>query len=302
MILVFGANGQLGRSLKDTAPADLGITFVDRSLCDLSQRGDVKQCLEAHQPQIIINAAAYTAVDRAEEERELAHQINATAVEEMAKWISDQSASQSEDPSASSQPQLIHISTDFVFNGTSTTPYKPGDPTSPLGEYGQSKLAGEVAVLEAAPESAMIIRTAWVYSEHGNNFVKTMLRLMGEKDELGVVSDQRGSPTYARGLAEVIWRIVAEELFEPGIYHWTDAGDITWHEFAAAIQEAGLEADLLKRPIPVNPITTADYPTPAERPAYSVLANSKLAARLGIDPTPWQENLQQMLSYLQRVD
>ena len=194
--------------------------------------------------------------------------------------------------------QLIHLSTDFVFDGKKQSPYRPGDATSPLGEYGESKLAGELAALQDGPESIMIIRTAWVYSEHGINFVKTMLRLMNEKGELGVVNDQRGSPTCAHGLAEMIWRIADQKLFTSGIYHWTDEGNITWCEFAKAIQEEALDAGYLSQAIPINPITTEDYPTPAARPAFSVLDNSKLAKLIGIEPAPWRQNLRFMLSRL----
>lgn len=283
-ILIFGATGQLGLSLKDTQPSGMTAEFVDRSQCDLTDAAAIKRLLDQKNPRWIINAAAYTAVDRAEEESEQAHQINGRAVGAMASYVSQTGA------------KLIHISTDFIFNGEKSTPYQPGDPTDPLGEYGASKLAGEKAALIEAPESTMIIRTAWVYSEHGNNFVKTMLRLMSEKDELGVVDDQIGAPTYARGLAELIWLIINEDTFSPGIYHWTDQGGISWFEFAAAIQQEGLERGLLEREIPVKPITTQQYPTPAERPKYSVLDQSKLANRLGIEPSPWREQLKLMLT------
>lgn len=285
-ILVFGASGQLARSLKDAMPADTSVKFIDRSACDLSAPEAIKTLLEQKKPTLIINVAAYTAVDKAEEEPELANLINAEAVRQMAGYAHEKAA------------RLIHLSTDFVFDGAKSTPYLPGDPTGPLGKYGESKLAGELAALQEASEATMIIRTAWVYSEHGSNFVKTMLRLMGEKPELGVVDDQRGSPTYAGNLAEIIWQIHEHDRFTPGIYHWTDEGNITWCDFARAIQEEALEAGHLTKTIPINPITTDDYPTPAARPAYSVLNNTKLAQLLGIEPTPWRQNLKQMLSLL----
>ncbi len=283
-ILVFGSTGQVARSLRDTQPAGLNVFYVDRTACDLSEPLSVEYYLEQQSPDLIINAAAYTQVDNAEEEPELAERINADAVGAMARYVETSGA------------KLINISTDFVFDGKKTSPYLPGDETGPLGEYGASKLAGELQALNAAPEQTMIIRTAWVYSEHGGNFVKTMLRLMAERDELGVVSDQRGSPTYARSLAEVIWQIVDHDLFQPGIYHWTDEGDITWYEFALGIQEEGSKAGLLERRIPVNPIATDDYPTPAARPAYSVLNTEKLATLSGFEPQPWRANLKSALS------
>jgi dTDP-4-dehydrorhamnose reductase len=284
-ILVFGSSGQLAQSLQDTK-LDKEAFFVDHKTCDLAAPGQVDAILEAKKPELIINAAAYTAVDKAEAEPDLAHLINEASVRRMAVFAHANNA------------RLIHVSTDFVFDGTKQALYVPGDATSPLGEYGKSKLAGELAALQAAPESTMIIRTAWVYSEHGDNFVKTMLRLMSEKPELGVVNDQRGSPTYAGDLAEMIWRICDHDLFTPGIYHWTDEGNITWCDFARAIHEEALDTGLLAKAIPINPITTDDYPTPAARPAYSVLDTSKLGRLVGIAPTPWRQNLKLMLSRL----
>ena len=284
-ILVFGSSGQLAQSLRDTQQ-DKEPIFVDRNTCDLADPGRVDAILERQKPGLIINAAAYTAVDKAEEEPGLAHLINEASVRRMAAYAHANNA------------RLIHLSTDFVFDGTNQSPYLPGDPTGPLGEYGASKLAGELTALQEAPEATMIIRTAWVYSEHGNNFVKTMLRLMDERDGLGVVDDQRGAPTYAGGLAELIWQIHEQELFTAGIYHWTDQANITWCDFAGAIQEEAMAAGLLKKAIPINAITTDDYPTPAARPAYSVLDNTKLAKLAGIEPTPWRQNLKLMLSRL----
>ena len=284
-ILVFGSSGQLAQSLRDTQQ-DKEPIFVDRNTCDLADPGRVDAILERQKPDLIINAAAYTAVDKAEEEPGLAHLINEASVRRMAAYAHANNA------------RLIHLSTDFVFDGTNQSPYLPGDPTGPLGEYGASKLAGELTALQEAPEATMIIRTAWVYSEHGNNFVKTMLRLMDERDGLGVVDDQRGAPTYAGGLAELIWQIHEQELFTAGIYHWTDQANITWCDFAGAIQEEAMAAGLLKKAIPINAITTDDYPTPAARPAYSVLDNTKLAKLAGIEPTPWRQNLKLMLSRL----
>ncbi|MBO6702610.1 MAG: dTDP-4-dehydrorhamnose reductase [Pseudomonadales bacterium] len=285
-ILVFGSTGQLAKSLHDTLPAELDAIFVDRATCDLAEPSSVRALLESKQPELIINTAAYTQVDKAEEEPELARTVNGQSVSVMAAFASEHST------------RLIHISTDFVFDGAKSEPYLPGDPTGPLGEYGESKLAGELAALNAAPEATMIIRTAWVYSEHGGNFVKTMLRLMAERDELGVVSDQIGSPTYARGLAKTIWRIVVEDRFSPGIYHWTDHGGISWHEFAVAILQEAKDQGLLDSTIPINPIPTEAYPTPASRPAYSVLDTAKLANLLGHEPTNWRDNLKLMLGRL----
>ena len=285
-IVIFGSSGQLAQSLRDTTPVTSRPVFIGRDACDLSDPFRLNAILETEKPELIINAAAYTAVDKAEEEPQQAQLVNEEAVRCMARYARISGA------------QFVHLSTDFVFDGTKQSPYLPGDATCPLGVYGQSKLAGELAALEEAPEATMIIRTAWVYSEHGNNFVKTMLRLMDERDGLGVVDDQRGAPTYAGGLADIIWQIHEHDLFTPGIYHWTDEGNITWCDFARAIQEEALESGQLAKAIPINPVTTDDYPTAAARPSYSVLNNTKLAKLAGIEPTPWRQNLKLMLSRL----
>ena len=285
-VLVFGKSGQLAKSLAEQVSADQEVRFVSRNECDLAVPDQVTMFLQKNSPGMIINAAAYTAVDKAEKESELAYLVNEEAVRRMAAH------------SHSSGTPFLHISTDFVFDGKKKSPYLPGDTAAALGEYGESKLAGEIAALTEAPETAMIIRTSWVYSEHGSNFVKTMLRLMNEKDELGVVNDQRGSPTYVLSLAETIWQFANHELFTAGIYHWTDAGNITWCEFAKAIQQEALEAGHLSKAIPINPISAEDYPTPAARPPYSVLDNGKLAKLLGTEPTPWRQNLKLMLAQL----
>ena len=285
-VLVFGKSGQLARSLAEQASAHREVRFVSRNECDLAIPEQVALFLEENTPGMIINAAAYTAVDKAEKESGLSYLVNEEAVRRMAAY------------SHTSGTPFLHISTDFVFDGKKESPYLPGDTTTALGEYGKSKLAGEIAALTVAPETTMIIRTSRVYSEHGNNFVKTMLRLMNEKDQLEVVNDQWGSPTYVLSLAEMIWQIENNKLFTPGIYHWTDSGNITWYEFAKAIQQEALEAGHLSKAIPINPITTEDYPTPAARPSYSVLDNGKLAGLLGKEPIPWRQNLKLMLARL----
>lgn len=292
-ILVLGETGQLARSLQDSQPAGLQVEYLSRDQCDLASAEQIKAALDAIQPDWVINAAAYTAVDKAEEEQDLANAINAEAPRAMAEWIAGNLPDQNKEPT-----KLIHISTDFVFDGTGTAPYKPSDPTDPLGAYGLSKLNGEIAIQEAAPEQSMIIRTAWVYSEHGNNFVKTMLRLMAERDELNVVNDQRGTPTYARDLAEIIWLLVTSNRFMPGTYHWSGAGEISWYEFATAIQAEALKNGLLTKPIPIKPIPASDYPTPAKRPAYSVLNTSDLEQVTSRRAAPWRQQLIEMLRRL----
>jgi dTDP-4-dehydrorhamnose reductase len=287
-VLVFGLSGQLARSLQaglpqTGLPSQLKVVFLDRAACDLSVPNAATDALAHHKPDWIINAAAYTAVDNAESEPDLAHRVNASAVAEMATYAGQNDS------------KLIHVSTDFVFDGTRRQPYQPGDPTSALGVYGHSKLAGEQSVVLHAPENAMIIRTSWVYSEYGQNFVKTMLRLMAERNELGVVHDQMGAPTYAVGLADIIWDIVMNDRFAPGIYHWSDRGSISWYDFAEAIQAEALSRGLLAGAIPIKPIPTEAYPTPAARPEYSVLDTGKLESLLGLSAIDWRLRLRDML-------
>ncbi|MDH5737749.1 MAG: dTDP-4-dehydrorhamnose reductase, partial [Gammaproteobacteria bacterium] len=254
-ILVTGGNGQLGLCLKDLTPeAPFAVRYLTRSELDLTDKEAIQTVVAEFSPEFIINCAAYTAVDKAEEEKTLAYAVNAHGAENLARAARDVGA------------RLVHVSTDFVFDGEASEPYPPDARVNPLGVYGTSKQAGEEAIINVLPDQAMIIRTAWVYAEHGRNFVKTMLRLMMEKPELGVVADQVGSPTYARGLARLIWQIPEKGLFRPGIFHWTDAGSISWYGFACGIQEEALAQGLLASEVRINPISTSDYPTPARRP------------------------------------
>ena len=301
--LVLGA-GQLGQCLRAAQPTAYEIHYCDRAALDITDSAQVTAMLQQLQPQVVINATAYTAVDKAETEIGQAFQVNAMAVQHLAAAC------------ASVGAVLIHISTDFVFGGQDDSarvksrqprPWRPTDQAHPMGVYGASKLVGEQAILATANLKAYIIRTSWLYSEYGNNFVKTMLRLMAERDALGVVNDQIGSPTDSLGLAKVLWELAAANLkgqptpsesIQPGIYHWSDAGVISWHDFAVEIQRLALQQGLLKKAIPINPIGTADYPTPARRPAYSVLDCSELVAALNKPQTDWQLNLQRVLGCL----
>ena len=239
-------------------------------------------------PDVVFNAAAYTAVDAAENDRARAFAVNETGVRNVAR------------SAASLGARLIHVSTDFVFDGAKRTPYKPEDPTSPLGAYGESKRAGERAVQQVYAQGSAIIRTSWLYSAYGKNFVKTILRLLNERSQVGVVADQCGSPTYARGLAQVIWRTAADARIH-GIFHWSDAGAVSWYEFAVAIKELGLARGLVRRGTPVVPITTAEYQTAARRPAFSVLDSSDLASRVGMQAIDWRINLGLMLDELRAL-
>jgi dTDP-4-dehydrorhamnose reductase len=280
-ILITGAGGQVGRALLDAAPDNLEVVACAHADLDVGSGDAVREWIGRHQPGVIINAAAYTAVDKAESEPDAARRINAEGPGHLAAAAREYGG------------RLIHISTDFVFDGATCVPYGPESATNPLGVYGRTKRDGERAVLEALPQHSTIVRTAWVYAATGANFVRTMLRVMRANGAARVVADQVGTPTAARSLAEVLWRIAASPQIR-GIHHWTDAGVASWYDFAVAIAEEGRELGLLPADIAVTPITTAEYPTPARRPSYSVLDKRSLAAH-GLTPIHWRKRLRAVL-------
>jgi len=283
-VLLFGSNGQLGWELQRTRPDNIILTTCNFPKVDFNSTSSICNCINLIKPDCIINTAAYTAVDKAEQEKDLAYRINYQAVLEIAEVCKNNKIS------------LVHISTDFVFNGRNFKPYKPNDMPDPESVYGKSKLKGEQAVLKTLGKKALIIRTAWLYSSHGNNFVKTMLKLMKEKASLNVIDEQIGSPTWANGLALAIWTAIAKEIV--GIYHWTDAGVGSWYDFALAIQEEGLNTGLLVNPIPILPVRTEQFPTPAKRPMYSVLEKTSFWQALSTEPVHWRVQLKLMLKEL----
>lgn len=283
-VLVTGAGGQLGRELVRCAPPQFECIGLDRAMLDISDLQAVMAIVAHENPRLIINAAAYTAVDEAESEPALARKINTLGAANLAKACLD------------TNTRLVHVSTDFVFNGQSSSPYCPTDTPAPLGEYGRSKLAGEREVLALLP-NALIIRTGWVYSQFGNNFVKTMLRLMAQRDALSVVADQVGTPTWAKGLADAIWNASGKSGLAD-IYHWSDSGVCSWYDFAVAISEEASALGLLERPIKIRPIPARDYPTPALRPAYSVLDKEKSWNDFQIEGVHWRCQLRAMLQLL----
>jgi dTDP-4-dehydrorhamnose reductase len=276
-VLITGANGQLGRALQATAPLGVSIIAAGSAELDIGDAAAVDALLLAERPDAIFNAAAYTAVDKAESEEALATRTNSEGVANLARGA------------AAIGARLVHVSTDFVFNGLSGVPYLPDAPTAPLGVYGRTKRQGELA---AGPD-ALVVRTAWVYGSRGGNFVRTMLRLMAERDEVRVVADQIGTPTFAASLADALWRLHAAGA--KGLFHYTDSGAASWYDFAVAIQEEALAIGLLTRAVPVIPIATSDYPTPAARPHYSVLDKSATFALLGGAAPHWRVNLRKML-------
>lgn len=276
--LIVGGAGQLGRCLAATAPEGVALVARDRTTLDITDAASVDAVVAAERPDLILNAAAYTAVDKAESDEAAAYAVNATAVGLLA------------DAAAKHAARLVHVSTDFVFDGQSGTPYAPGAATNPLGAYGRTKLAGE----RLAGENALIVRTAWVYAPTGGNFVRTMIRLMGERPEVRVVADQIGTPTYAPGLAAALWTMAGQGV--SGIHHYTDAGAASCYDFAVAIQEEALAAGLLSATVPVIPIATSDFPTPATRPSYSVLDKTSTFAALGGATPHWRANLRTMIT------
>lgn len=282
-VLISGKDGQLGYELQKTLPADTECLACDKRELDVTSTDSINSVVSSYSPDIVINAAAYTAVDKAEKEKQQAFLVNATGVKNILSVIK------------SRQIKLLHLSTDFVFSGNSTLPYLPSSPVDPIGVYGASKAEAEKIVREEYPENSLIIRTSWLYSAHGHNFVKTMLRLMQKRDALNVVSDQTGTPTWAGGLAGAIWRFCRLQDIT-GIFHWSDDGVTTWYDFACAIQEEALRIGLLDRAIPVHPITTADYPTTAKRPMYSVLDKQSTWDIIGYRSPDWRVCLQQMLT------
>lgn len=255
-VLIAGSAGQLGRALQATAPSAAQILAPPEAAFDILDEAGVRSTIEAARPDLVINAAAYTAVDRAEADAEAAEAVNGTAAGTLAA------------AAAAVGARFAHVSTDFVFDGRAADPIPPDAVPAPLGVYGATKLSGERRV-QAAHPAPLIVRTAWVYAAVGNNFVHTMLRLMRERPEVRVVSDQVGTPTHADSLARAIWALDAAGA--TGIHHWTDAGVASWYDFAVAIHDEALALGLLERPVPVVPIRTSDYPTPARRPAMSVL-------------------------------
>jgi dTDP-4-dehydrorhamnose reductase len=276
-VLITGSGGQLGRALQASPPPGAAIIAPPEAEFDITDPDAVEAITRAAAPTLVINAAAYTAVDKAESEAALAQRVNVNAVGLLASAARQAGAA------------FVQVSTDFIFDGTASRPYPPEALPNPLGVYGRTKLEGEQAALDLHG-SPLIVRTAWVYAAAGNNFVKTMLRLMAERDEVRVVADQIGTPTHAATLARTIWALAGRT----GVYNCTDAGTASWYDFAVAIQEEALALDLLTRRVPVVPIRTEDYPTPARRPAYSVLDKTATWALTG-PARHWRDELRDCL-------
>ena len=281
-VLLTGAAGQLGRELQRTANSHCELAAFDHAGLDIANADLVAQTAEEVAPDVVINAAAYTAVDRAEEDEETALAVNAFGARNIARAAADQNA------------RLIHISTDFVFSGESGRPYSPTSEPDPRSAYGASKLSGEQKVLETISDSAVILRTAWVYSQFGHNFVKTMLRLMQKESEIEVVCDQVGSPTWAHGLAQAVWTFTARPELT-GIFHWTDSGVASWYDFAVAIENEARVLGILGSDCTIKPIDSSRRPTAARRPPFGVLDKTSTWEKLGLVSPHWRVQLRAML-------
>ncbi|WP_436910793.1 dTDP-4-dehydrorhamnose reductase [Klebsiella michiganensis] len=282
-ILLTGANGQLGQCFQDRVPSDWDVWATDTSELDITDKDLVLAAVSKYKPDVIVNAAAYTAVDKAESDIDTARLANKIGPENLAIAASQNDAI------------FVHVSTDYVFDGTASIPYEESDDTNPLGIYGLTKLEGEIAVKNALP-NAIILRTAWVFSEYGNNFVKTMLKLAKGRDSLGIVSDQRGCPTYAGDIANAIILLIQSNS-NGGIFHFCGDEEVSWSEFAQAIFDTAVKAGKLTKPPTINGITTEQYPTPAKRPAYSTLNCSKIAT-YGISSSQWRRALTEIIQVL----
>ncbi|MEP1870876.1 MAG: dTDP-4-dehydrorhamnose reductase [Paraglaciecola sp.] len=281
-LVVIGKSGQLAWEIARLIP---DAVCLGRDDIDITSDSSICDTLAPLAPRAIINASAYTAVDNAEIDEANAYLLNQTAVAKLAQYCKEQ------------QVFLVHVSTDYVFNGEKGVPYTVDDIIEPQGMYGKTKAAGEAEVIGILPEQSAIIRTSWVYSSHGNNFVKTMLRLMADKPQLGVIDDQIGSPTWAKGLAEACIEAATGPL--AGVFHWSDEGVCSWYDFALAIQKSGIDKGLLDSRIPINPIPSSAYPTPAKRPHYSVLDKTLSRSNYKTPLIHWREQLCAMMDELQ---
>jgi dTDP-4-dehydrorhamnose reductase len=281
-VLITGAQGQVGRCLLALPPPGVTVVGLTRADLDVGDAAAVNRVVQQHGPSVIINAAAYTAVDRAETEVDAARRVNGLGPRHLALAARACGA------------RLLHISTDFVFDGRASTPYAPDAATAPLGIYGLTKLEGEQAVRELLPDASVVLRTAWVYAAHGANFLRTMLRVMSEKGQVRVVADQVGTPTAADSLAGVLWGLARRpDIIGP--QHFTDAGIASWYDFAVAIAEEATALGLLQPGVRVSAIGTADYPTAARRPGYSVLDKRALLAALPTEHRHWRASLRRVL-------
>ena len=286
-IVVTGACGQLALSIKErwasfSRADEFELVCKDKKQLDITSKGSIEKTFNRQKVSVLINTAAYTSVDEAESEQDQAYLLNHVGSQNLASY------------SLKSNFKLIHISTDFVFSGKKAEPYLTTDLTDPPNVYGKSKRAGEAAIFRMNPRLSTVIRTSWLYSKHRNNFVRSMIRLMSERESLHIVNDQIGSPTSTDSLVDLIFTMLKTEDYS-GIYHWSDRGSVSWYDFALVIQDYCLDTGLLKKRIPIIPISTNQYPTSARRPKYSVMDSSLTIEKYSIEPKPWKESLKQVI-------
>lgn len=287
-VLVTGAHGQVGRALLATPPECVDVVPMGHAELDIATADAVDEAVQRYRPDVIINVAAYTAVDLAESEPQLAYRTNVDGPRCLASVARDHGI------------RVLHVSSDYVFDGSSPRPYHPDSPTNPLNVYGKTKRLGESVISEMLPDRSAILRTSWVYAASGTNFVRTMLRTMRDRRAVKVVTDQIGTPTAARTVAEALWAMALRPNIT-GVYHWTDAGVASWYDFAVAIAEEAESIGLLPRSVEITPISSAEYPAAAQRPPYSVLDKSSTMATLQIRPVHWRVRLRQVLAEIQDV-
>ena len=286
--LVTGAGGQLASSLVDRAVPSIQVEAMSVDDLDITNSEQVNSVVARLRPDVIINAAAWTDVDGAESDESSAMAVNRDGPAHLAEACARHGS------------RLIHVSTDFVFDGSGSRPCRVDDPTAPLGAYGRSKLAGEQAIQDRLGQDAIIVRTAWLYAAHGQNFVRTMLKIMSDRDHIKVVADQRGTPTSTNSLADAMWQL--QEGDAKGVFHWTDGGEATWHEFATFIHDTAISNDLLDHEVQIEAITSDQWPTAAKRPHYSVMDISGSEEFLGRSPRPWRDEVAAVVESLAAME
>lgn len=283
-VLITGANGQVGKELLYTCPKNINVTALDKNNLDICEYSDVKAAFDKYKPNLVINAAAYTSVEKAEVENDIANKVNRDAVFNLAFECHKNNL------------RLFHYSTDYIFDGLKKSPYTIYDKPNPINIYGKSKLEGEIKALETCPDNVLVIRTSWVYSKHGNNFVKSMLRLMSNKESIEIITDQIGAPTWARSIADLTWKAVENPSLN-GIIHYCDNGATSWFEFAKEIKKEANLLGMINNNISINPITSKEYDSLVNRPQYSVLDCSETLKSMSLDlHINWKTNLKNMLS------
>ena len=285
--LIPGSAGLIGTALRAQAPFEVEVIGLDLPELDITDAAAVQRAIEYYKPDVVLNAAGYLAVDKAESDRDECMRVNADGPRHLAQALVPGTA------------RMLHLSTNYVFDGRSGVPYQPGDPAKPLSVYGVSKHGGEVAVLETLGERATVVRTSWVHARHGNSFLRTIFKVLKERGSARVVDDQLGTPTSAQSIADTLWRAALDPSIH-GLHHWTDAGVASWYDFAVAIAEEGVALGLLPESVTVAPVSTAEFPMVAARPAYGVMAKQATVAALGVQPTHWRVNVRKTIQDIAR--